>query len=64
MQDLYFHFVLLLAFVLVLDLGFGEGLSWLHLLVVDMAHGHVLYSLCTRSSEVSQCLSWKNTKET
>lgn len=57
MLDLYFH----LCYYWLLDF---ECLSPGYIsLVVDMADGCVLWSLSTCTSEVSQCLSWKNIKE-
>lgn len=58
MHNLYFHFVLLLAFFyLMLVLRFSECLSPGYIcLVVDMADGCVLWGFCTCTSEVSAFL--------
>lgn len=57
MKSLYFHFMFLLAFVLMLGLGFGGCLSLGNVyLVVDMADGCVLWNACTCNSKVSTFL--------
>lgn len=57
MKDLYLHFMFLLAFVLMLGLGFGGCLSPGNVyLVVGMAIGCVLWSACTCNSKVSTFL--------
>lgn len=54
MKSLYFHFMFLLAFVLMLGLGFGGCLSLGNVyLAVVMADGCVLWSACTCNSKVS-----------
>lgn len=63
MLDLYFHlcYCWLLFWCWVWDF---ECLSSGYIsLVVDMADGCALWSLCICTSEVTQCLSWNNIKE-